>query len=324
MTPSACCSTATATTPDYIGDLPNVAVARLTSLGLVRLSGKDARDFLQRVLTNDVLHLGDGVALTGYCDPKGRLLGIMRMWLDGDDAVYMLIPKASAPAIIKRLKMFVLRDDVTITCAAEGRAFYAITQDADSVLKAAGCPVPQAWNVAREGDTMVLSLPQASHVDGLPIGGARAIVIAPEKAIFFEKTADDTLFWASEVAAGVPMVWPETSGLFVPQAVNLDALHGISFTKGCYTGQEVISRLQHIGKTNRRALWAETTGALPKPGSDVFANGEPVGYVVEAAQLGDRVFVFMSLLLEASSQPLSLDKDGAQRLALGKLPYSVE
>ncbi len=318
-------TTLTFSAPEAMG-----AVVRLSAWGMVKLSGKDARDFLQRVLTNEVIHLGTKHALTGYCDPKGRLLGTMRYWLTGETDVMMMIPKSSAPAIIKRLKMFVLRDDVKIDCAMEGRTLWAITRKAHDVLTKAGLPVAGVDEVATSDTATVLGLRAAVENDTLGVGADRALVVTNADFAWpcgknCALEPNNAQFFASEILAGMPSVFAPTSGLFVPQAVNLDLVDGVSFTKGCYPGQEVVSRLKHVGKTNRRGFVSLTTGDVPAPGADVYAEGstDPVGYVVYAAKVGDVVAVMTSNLIEARDAGLKLTVDGAVMTPV-TLPYALD
>ena len=319
-----------ATTLCFTSNATTGAVVRLSAWGMVKLSGKDARDFLQRVLTNEVTHLGTKHALTGYCDPKGRLLGTMRYWLTGSEDVMMMIPKSSAPAIIKRLKMFVLRDDVKIDCALEGRTLWAITRKAHDVLVKAGLPQPSVDEVATTENATVLGLRAATENEALGAGADRALVITNDDFAWpcgknCALEPNNAQFFASEILAGMPSVFAPTSGLFVPQAINLDLVDGVSFTKGCYPGQEVVSRLKHVGKTNRRAFVSLTTGDVPTPGADVFAEGvaDPVGYVVYAAKVGDTVVVMTSNLIEAATSGLKLSAD-APVMTPVTLPYALD
>ncbi len=313
-------------------DLQSQSPALLNSLLLVTFDGKDARDFLHRVLTQDVLHLGRRVATAAFCDPKGRMLALMRLWLSGEHAVKALLPVSGSEPILKRLRMFVLRDDVKITVApAESVLKVALLKEATATLAAHELPVPAAGEVARsaDGSVEVLAIEPAAPA-AQQIGGERAIVIAEAAAAArlagFWEPQSDAAFWASEILAGVPAVFAETSGLFVPQQANLDLVGGVHFNKGCYPGQEVISRMKHIGRPSRRAYLATSATAtpLPAPGTPVFAEGNEVGYVINAADLGETRFVLASLLIAETARPLALDKEGGDALTLATLPYSIE
>ncbi len=114
---------------------------------------------------------------------------------------------------------------------------------------------------------------------------------------------------------------PPTRETFVPQAVNLELVDGVSFSKGCYPGQEVVSRLQHLGETNRRAAVGILSAEAAAPaGAPVYAKGEEVGRVVRAVTLGGRTLVLFSATIGSLLTGITLTPDG-QPLELVELPY---
>ena len=247
---------------------------RVTEYGLMRVSGKDAVTFLHGQFTNAVTGLADEVRNAGYCTPKGRLLATFRVWMDGDD-VMMLVPKAVAPAFFKRLRMYVLRADVTFTCTGGDVVMTGVPAGAEAFLEAAGLPVPASSRVVRHDGLVIVDAEPASKVEGFCAGGRRALIIAPkDDARFADASTDSALWWASEIAAGKTTVWPGSRELFVPQAVNYELSGGVVFNKGCYPGQEVVSRVQHIGETSRRAAFGLVAGTeAPLPGAPVYCDG---------------------------------------------------
>ena len=117
------------------------------------------------------------------------------------------------------------------------------------------------------------------------------------------------------------MVLPPTRETFVPQAVNLELVDGVSFSKGCYPGQEVVSRLQHLGETNRRAAVGILSAEAAAPaGAPVYAKGEEAGKVVRAVTLGGRTLVLFSATIGSLFAGITLTPDG-QPLDLVELPY---
>ncbi len=286
----------------------------LPQLLVVRVTGEDRVKFLQGQLTNDVTRLEPGTLMTaGWCSPKGRLLTTPRLFAD-DDGIGMLIEEATSPAILKRLKMYVLRSKVSIEVddtkkvlgilgAPEGapiEAFYALTTGTPAVLKELGLP---------EGRGMVLA--DAS-------GGSR-----PQGALGANSDDLSEVFWAASAAAGDPWVFGAAADQFVPQAVNLELAGGVSFSKGCYTGQEVVSRVEHIGKVSRRAALAiGATSSAPAPMSEVLdAAGSHAGVVVYAAAVGEKTAALVQLgASEAESASGAYTIEGVD-YRLAPLPY---
>lgn len=299
-------------------------VSLVPEYGLMRVTGADAVDFLHRQFTNAVRDLGDRVESAGWCSPKGRLLAAFRLWQDGD-AVMILVPKAIGPAFFKRLRMYVLRDKVEFACSASGKRICGIAGSAAETLAAAGLPVPAPGRAVIRSGVTVLSVQPASAVEGFVPGGERALVIAPEDKALFADARGSGLWWASEIAAGVASVWPATRELFVPQSVNFELAGGVSFTKGCYPGQEVVSRVQSIGAPSRRAAAGIAAGGAPAAGESVFLQGSECGTVIAPAESEGRTLVLYSALCDAlKAGGIALDREGRRVLSPVALPYAAK
>lgn len=307
------------TSPVSLGQTAHV------SYSVLHLHGRDTRDFLQRVLTQDVMHLGARVAHAGYCDPKGRLFGTMRLWLTGEDGVMMLIPADNADMLAKRLRMFVLRDDVKVDDVTTQYDITAILGNLDAQLSDFDLPRPAAGEamVSEDGRRHVLMIESVPPVPGVCTAAARALVLLPKgECAALEGT--EAAFWFTEAAAGIPSVWTATNGKFVPQQINLDAIDGVSFTKGCYPGQEVVSRMKHIGRPSRRMfLVRSTSGSTPHPGDTVYSEGAEAGFVVHGATVAGTTLVLVSVLISAAEKGLSLSAEG-EALEVLPLPYNPE
>ena len=279
----------------------------LPELALVRVSGEDRIKFLQGQLTNDVTKLDLGMLMTaGWCSPKGRLLSAPRLFVDGE-AVGMLIDAGSADKLIQRLRMYVLRSKVII--------------ERDCSRKAAGIlgPVPEL----PEGSLVFTQSCMAQSVQiGLAAPAGRSLAIVPAE---LELEADSSSYWAASAAAGDPWIFGPAAAQCVPQAVNLELAGGVSFTKGCYTGQEIVSRVEHIGKTPRRGALAVAEGeAALAPMTEIADGaGSPVGVVVYAAAINGKTAAFVQLPNELlqTSKPLSA---AGRTLMLMPLPYGYE
>lgn len=260
----------------------------LSHLGLLEVSGEDAVAFLQGQLTNDVKQLnGKNSHYSGYCTAKGRLLALFLAFAHADH-IHLQLNGALTGAMLKRLKMFVLRSKVGIEDVSA------------SIIRMGVCgeATPQLLS------TLFAQVPSEPHgIEPLPNGtlirlpGQKprfAIYTSPELAQeIWEKLAQTcTPVGAScwdwlEIQAGIPDITPATQEQFVPQMVNLDLLGGISFKKGCYTGQEIVARTHYLGKVKRRTYAAHVASSdqMPQPGNPVFGkeSTEPVGQVVLAA-----------------------------------------
>lgn len=297
---------------------------RPLDLMLVRVTGADAVSFLHGQFTQRVDNLGASIRTAGYCSPKGRLLAVVRLWREAD-AVMMLFPASIAAGLLKRLRMYVLRSDVAFeTVDVPGLAHLSGT-DGLEAARALGFEgleaLPAAGEIVEVAGMKLMGLSAATDLPGFAAGGPRALLRVTDASRIAHLPESSALWWAAEIASGVATVHPETRELFVPQAVNLELVDGVVFTKGCYPGQEVVSRVQHIGETNRRAaIGRATLGTAPLPGAPVFTPEGAAGYVVVAVSNGtDTVFLY-SATKAALESGVSLSPEGETVQSI-ELPY---
>lgn len=311
---------------------------------VIAAEGPDAAAFLQGQLCNDLKPLSSDsdaqeaarltqAQLSGYCNAKGRLYASFLIWLERPDLFHLLLPSALAPSLVKRLSMFVLRAKVKIR--ETDRAVWGAEFDEPLELSP----------FAHQGFTLVsANLPVQANTAGRqrlwligPEGSKEAseAVLSSNQAPPNFKTLAPAVWQAHEVQQGLPWVQAELSERFVPQTVNLDLLGGVSFTKGCYPGQEVVARSHYLGKLNQRMfLFQGPCGLLP--GEDVFLasaspeNMEPIGEVVSVSSALDttRAFYLVSLKLEPfRGQSSVTGRIAASQeqvlLELQTLPYAV-
>jgi hypothetical protein len=302
--------------------------ALLADLGVITVTGEDAARFLHGQLTNDVEHLAaDRLALNGYCTAQGRLLATFRVWRDGQ-AIHLLLPRELLPGVLKRLSMFVLRAKARLVDATPGwRAWAVFGNGAEAKLRALGGTAPAA-----PGECVQSAAARVARLHGSARVPERFLVLAP--AVEAEpvaagladlRTVGSGAFWWSEIDAGVPTVFAATRERFVPQMINFEVIGGVSFSKGCYPGQEVVARSQYRGKLKRRMQLAHGGVAVPA-GADVFAEGdaEAVGTVVMAATApGGGIDVLFECPQEKTAVPLHLGAADGPRLELRTLPYEL-
>jgi hypothetical protein len=300
----------------------------LADLGVIAVSGDEAARFLHGQLTNDVEHLApDRLGLNGYCTAKGRLLATVRIWRD-PGAIQLLLPRELLPTVLRRLSMFVLRAKAKLVDASDDwNAWAVFGAGSASALQSLGCEVPAApGQCLRSGSARIARLPGSARVPD------RFLVLAPvadpqdlPARLAGLRAVEGGAFWWSEIDAGLPTVFAATQEKFVPQMINFEVIGGVSFSKGCYPGQEVVARSQYRGKLKRRMQLAHCAAAAPA-GADVFAAGEadPVGTVVMSATAPvGGVDVLFECPLERTETPLALGAPGGPLLELRALPYEL-
>jgi folate-binding protein YgfZ len=297
----------------------------LPSLGVLRIGGADAAAFLQGQLTNDVRLLADGrTQLAACCTSQGRVIALVRL-RQTDDAIYALMPADLLGKVATHLRKFVLRSRVEILQAADLTVGAILTGDAVAAVRAhrmfdeaalTMSPVPLA------GSTEVVSFQYAPgrEVVAAPPGAWRSISgLSPNRP----GPQAQAEWLAADIAAGLPLVFAATSEQFIPQMLNVDLIDGVSYTKGCYTGQEIVARTHHLGRVKRRTMrfHLPAGAAAPAPMSTLTLEGTKVADVLMTAGTQDGIELLAVTNLDAAGKALQLE-DG-RNAEPRPLPYSV-
>ncbi|GMQ88209.1 MAG: folate-binding protein YgfZ [Gammaproteobacteria bacterium] len=303
--------------------------ADLSHYGLISAHGEDTETFLQGQFTNDIRKVTDGHSqLSGLCNPKGRLLATFRVFHRGD-SYYLCLPASMLEDVIKRLRMFVLRSKVTLEDASDTFVHLGVSgDDAQQELRKFAGELPDTVNAAV----------QAGHHTIIQVPG-----VHPSYEIF--TTVDDARqLWDRlnvqsapigadawqllDIQAGIPVISPQTREAFVPQMTNLQLIDGVSFQKGCYTGQEIVARMQYLGKLKRRMYRARIdNGPRPTGDEEVFSADnaqQSAGKLVSAAPHPDGGYAMLVVLQIASAESesgLHLGSVDGPLLELETLPY---
>lgn len=264
--------------------LSKEGVFHLKEMAIVEVSGADAMGFLHGQFTNHINEIGDAFRLAAYCQPQGRILSLMRV-VKKDDLFYLIMPQDLTAGFIKRLSMFILRSKVFIRLADELAVFGVISLNKQ---------LPDIDHAVIDNDMVIGRVSNWGNLQ-------RALLVAnPAKVLNQMQVTDDSAMWfLSEIETSTPWVFEKTKEAFIPQWINLDLIGGLVFDKGCYPGQEIISRMQHLGKTPRRlVLLKSDSKVLVEPKSDVFLNGEAVGQAVAGVQTQDKTLVLVSMSIK--------------------------
>lgn len=350
-------------------------LCELGDFGVLRLRGPDGVRFLQGQVSNDVEQLTpERSQLTGYHNPQGRAIAVLRIVQLAPDDLIAILPRELAPAVASRLGKYVLRAKVKIadesgawrvagliaphavgssgngapgalspsspaatlerdkiesefaaratnwaaaqfeearTRAAEaGEQTFAAAQleDADSVVElptASALMLPDTVNAQSRSESTVIVRVGATPPRWLLMWPA-----AEKAPLTGCKPAGRDAWRLLDIADGMPQIYAATSEEFVAQMLNLDALGGISFEKGCYTGQEVIARAHYRGRVKRRLQRFMSRGPakLAVGESGQLADGRAFK-VVEAAQLTNGRCEFLAVAPLAGSGVAGTDDE---------------
>lgn len=253
----------------------------ITRLGIIAIQGQDAVTFLQGQTTCDVRQVGPSKSCSGaLCNPKGRVIATFRL-LRGEEGFFMLLDADLLDTVLKRLKMFVLRAKVALSDASADWSLHGmIGTDLPEALRAGGLQIPEEAEGAWSANGLLAVRPASDPL--------RCLVMAPSGAptAWLDKpqAVEESVWWQAEIASGLAHIGAALSEEFVPQMLNLDLTNAISFTKGCYTGQEVVARTHYLGQAKRRLLRYGVEDVC-QPGLAIYAEGqtESVGTVVNSA-----------------------------------------
>jgi len=290
----------------------------LGTIAAIRVAGADARTFLQGQLSNDVLGLDTGhCQLASVNSAQGRVQAVVTLVPDGD-GLLLLLPASMAAGTLQRLRKYVLRSKVTFT---EPQAGFVVRAATAAAVNAAELPCP-----ARPGECATQGTVTIVHWHGPDEqGAARFLGVGPATELPVATDADpaDAIWRLADIRAGLPQVLPGTHESFVAQMLNLDLIGGISFTKGCYTGQEIIARTHYRGAIKRRMLRFAADCPPPPPGTRVLEGDAPAGEVVdaEATPGGCELLAVVSLAQKDAALKIAGPFDAALRSL--PLPYPL-
>ena len=252
----------------------------LTDRTVIALEGAEARAFLQGLITNDIDRLAPGIGLyAALLTPQGKILFDFLV-AEGDGAVLLDCAAPAAEDLVKRLTMYRLRAKIEIAIRPQLSVYAGLS----------GRPAERAVTFA---DPRLAAL------------GPRSIGAVAEMPDFLEGPAP---YHAQRLALGVPEGADFGHGEIFALDAGLEELHGVSFDKGCYVGQELTARMKHRGTARKRLLAvASADNSALTAGAELRANGHVLGEITSA--YGSRGFALVRLdrLTEAGDAPVDVD-----------------
>ena len=302
----------------------------LDDWALATLTGADTEKYLQGQVTADVAQLTEHQhLLAAHCDPKGKMWSNLRLFRRQDG--FALIERRSLrEAQLTELKKYAVFSKVTIAPDDEHVLLGVAGFQARAALKNLFSELPDAEKqVVSEGETSILWFEHPAERFLLVTDVATAERVT--EALRGEAQLNNSQQWlALNIEAGLPVIDAVNSAQFIPQATNIQALGGISFKKGCYTGQEMVARAKFRG-ANKRALWtlAGRASRVPEAGEDLELkmgeNWRRTGTVLAAVQLDDgRLLVQVVMNNDMEADSVFRVRDDANTLSIEPLPYSLD
>ncbi|MBJ2209616.1 folate-binding protein YgfZ [Pseudomonas carnis] len=297
----------------------------LSHEGVLAVRGSDAAKFLQGQLTCNLNYLSDTQASLGArCTQKGRMQSSFRILLQGDGVLLAMATELLEPQLAD-LKKYAVFSKSKLTDESAAWARFGLA-NADAALSALGLALPvETDSVARNEASIAVRVSPGRAELWVPAEHADAV--RSQLAAQLQQ-ADLNAWLLGQIRAGIGQVMPQTRELFIPQMLNLQAVGGVSFKKGCYTGQEIVARMQYLGKLKRRLYRLSLeANELPEPGTPLFSpsHNSAIGEVVIAAKADQSIELLAVLQAEAAdSGHVRLGALEGPGLNLLDLPYQLD
>ncbi len=301
-------------------------------LGLIMVSGEDASEFLQNQLSNDINLLDQTrFQLSSYSTPKGRMLGVFRV-IQVSNGYLLLTTRSMVQSLLEQLFKYIVQAKVTLADASDYFARIALQTDQPGIIEHPLMPT-EPGTVMQNDSSISLQLEALGSQQRyllMFLSADEAIKLWESFATQLQ-VAGFSSWHLSEIKAGIPMIYPQTREEFVLQMANLGALGGVSFKKGCFPGQEIVARMEYLGKLKRRMFLARIeTDCLPLPGDELVTQGATVidgsGKVVDAEFDEDGIChcLYIAQIAKVHSGSLQLLAQPESSIHNVDLPYTFK
>lgn len=298
----------------------------LSHFGLISVSGNDAMPFLQGQLTNDIKQVSENTSqFSAYCTPKGRVLATFLI-TQRQGVYYLRVARDLLEPIIKRLRMYVMRSNVVLEDASASLVHFGYAApDGDQRLRdLLGVAPAAAYETAQINQLTIVRQPA-------PIPRFSILGELDEAKTLWERLKVNSVgvgrgVWEYfDILSGMPMVSQASTEAWVPQMMNLHLINGVSFTKGCFPGQEVVARLKYLGKSKRQLYRIGIQGCtnVPAVGTHIASANDPEAATVLNATLNPagEVEALVVMKIAEAATPLHLGEFSVNVL---DLPYALD
>lgn len=304
----------------------------LSHFGIIAAYGEDAAEFLQGQFTNDINQVDEGHSqLSALCSPKGRMLCNFRIFRR-EQTYYLVLPYELLEAALSRLRMFVLRSKVTLEDASD--ALMGIGASGNKIIEHLGAitgdlPENVDDSIEHKGYTIVRV---AGAIPRFEIYGLLDAMKKLWQALDVHATPVGANVWELlNIQAGIPVITVSSIDTYVPQMANMHLINGVSFTKGCYPGQEIVARMHYLGKLKRRMYriafdsdeQVATGTALV---TDTSTESQDIGTILSAQENPDGNYEALAIIQvnDAENSKLKLGDAKGPQVTVLDLPYSFE
>ena len=264
----------------------------LSHLSILSFSGSDVKDFLQGQMTQDINSISNqSYKMTSILNPKGRMI-VSGLIKKSEDIFFLIISKDLSEDILNWLSRYILRSDVIITI-----------EDFNII----GLNNMNHKKLINHQD-----LSQQLNISPIDVDKDRYILIINNEIVLEDnsiQSINENDWILADIKRGLAIIDKNNSEKYIPQMINLDLLEGISFSKGCYTGQEVVARVQHRGKIKQRIfnITIESNSNEIDAQSEVMCEHKKVGSIVISKKSDNYFHALAVINATDSDKDLSID-----------------
>ncbi len=304
-------------------------ITDLSYLNLLTISGDDTETFLSGQFTSDISQLQDGkLQCSAWCNPKGRVIANFLM-LRQENIFYLLLPDELKNIFIQRLRMYILRADVSIQDQSNKLAAIGVRGNAvKSILTAKFDGIPEPYQYSTNNELVLIALPD--ETSRYIIIGRYDRIEALWQSLSARLIPIGSRYWQLfDILSGHAWVYKDTSESFLPQELNLDLLGGLSFSKGCFPGQEVIARLHYRGREKKRLYLGHSSSEILFPPATKLYRDEleqSIGTIVNSAAHPEKGMTVLAVVDSVANnhEILHIHSADGPDIQLDSLPYPVE
>lgn len=305
-------------------------ICDLSYFSTVVVAGSDAAEVMQGQFTNDVSRVDEGHSqISAFCNNKGRMLANFRLFQNQQN-YFLSIRSDLVESSIEHLQKYVLRAEVAIQDISDQLVHIGICGDNTETLLS-----PFIDNLSTDTDSVsyndnYIAIRVAGKTPRYEIFCSQEHAKALWESLSEKTSVANSAYWDYlNIKNGLPFIDNKTREEFVPQMVNMELINGVSFEKGCYTGQEIVARTHYLGKQKRRTYRIKiTSDTAPKAGdqlaTDTSTENQYTGTLVSVYQTAKNEFEALAVIQikSAESEKLKL-KDADAEITVLELPYSL-
>ncbi|MBT8118209.1 MAG: folate-binding protein [Gammaproteobacteria bacterium] len=310
-------------------------ICDLSHFSTVVVAGGDATDVIQGQFTNDVNKVDEEHSqISAFCNNKGRMLANFRLF-QSQQNYFLSIRNDLVDGSIEHLQKYVLRAQVAIQDVSEQLIHIGISgNNAEKLLSQSIDKLNTTVDSVSQNDDYI-AIRVADKIPRYEIFCSLQHAKALWESLSEKTSVTSSTYWDYlNIMNGLPFIDSNTREEFVPQMANMELINGVSFEKGCYTGQEIVARTHYLGKQKRRTYRIKIISDTPPKAGDQLATGtstenQYTGTLITVYQTAANEYEALAVIQikSAESETLKLkdaDADADAEITLLELPYPLE